>query len=728
MGENEELMTRALHHKPKVSVVMATFNAQTYLKEAIESILNQTFRDFEFIIIDDGSTDTTIAIIQSYKDPRIKLYKRNHRGLIASLNEGIELSKGEYIARMDADDVSDSKRFELQVKFLDTHPDYALLGTTTQIIDTQGRTIAISAEPTKYSDILKGLLVRNVLAHGSTMTRKTVLEEQDGYDPKAIHAEDYDLWTRIVRRHKVSILPQVLFKWRLNPAGVSVTKSKVQRQTVERIRAREWKIYTKDRSFPKVDLREVWRARTREDPQDLLWRQRRGALSVVYSHLGRAFILHGKRIEAFSYALASVILDPKTVRNYFYLPMVFLPKSFLVPAENFFRPIKDYFASFWWKLRRLSMIGIPEGGVLFIRRGIYPGFDFPEVHQFAEEMVRNGKSVGVVCLKSSPAESSYEEINGVKVFRLAPNTRFYRWFFQFFLLLNLVGRRYDVIHVFWGKGLAFLPFFAHRSARKWLLDVRSGHIGGPFSTILNNGLIVADSYLFDWVITLDERLFQKLWRGSQKIRQKVRFVPMGVNGEIFRPSLDRSLARKAGIREGDFTLVYQGTLEKSRHLDHFLQGFALARRESPNLRLLVVGGGPNLPNLEKTAKDLGVGKNVTFVGRVPYTDVPKYISVGDAGVSYVPQLPMFFDQQVTKTLEYLACGRPVLGTKIPFNEDVVTSSLGVLTDDDPQSVAAGIGELVRRVKEGKIEVRHDIVEHLTWSSIVSEKLLPIYNS
>lgn len=171
-------------NRPKVSVVMATYNAREYLREAIESILNQTFKDFEFLIIDDGSTDDTVEIIKGYKDPRIVLCQRKHQGLIATLNYGIKVARGKYIARMDADDISEPKRFELEVRFLDGHQDYALVGTTTQIIDLQGRTLDVSAEPLHHEEIVRGLLVRNVLAHGSVMMRKDVVRKVGDTIPK----------------------------------------------------------------------------------------------------------------------------------------------------------------------------------------------------------------------------------------------------------------------------------------------------------------------------------------------------------------------------------------------------------------------------------------------------------------------------------------------------------------------------------------------------------------
>lgn len=715
---------------PKVSVVMATFNAREYLREAIESILNQTFKDFEFLIIDDGSTDDTVEIIKSYSDPRIVFHQRTHQGLISTLNYGIKVAEGEYVARMDADDISEPKRFELEVKFLDGHPDHALVGTTTQVIDTAGRTITVSVEPLRHSDLVLGLLVRNVFAHGSVMIRRHALTKVGGYSSDAIHAEDYDLWTRIAQYYKVANLPQPLFKWRLNPCGVSVTRSKIQRETVERIKTREWKSYLNKHPIPTVSFKEILSGRNYHDQADPFWRERLSSISLIYSRLGRSLLISGYRRRAVRSILASIILSPTKISNYFYFLMVFLPVRLLVPAENALRPLKERLESAWWsflgRFRRLGAVDLPKGGILFVRRGIYPGFDFPEAHQLGEELVRLGKGVGVVCLKTG-SEPLYEVKNGVKVFRLAPNATFFRWIFPFLLLLNLLRRDYDVIHVFWGKGLSLLPIFVRGSAKKWVLDVRSGNIGGFFSSLLNNGLMVLDSYLFDHVITLDQRLFHKLWGNFPKPRD-LHFVPMGVNERVFSPRSSGPLARELGIGKGDFVLVYQGTLDKFRRLDWFLQGFAAAAAQVPKLKFLVVGDGLNRDRLEEEAQRLGIAEKVIFVGRVPYQEVSKYISVGRVGVSYVPQTKPFLNQQVTKTLEYFACGKPVLATRLPFHKDLVKPSWGVLIDDDPRAVEKGILKLVRLERKGKLKVSRSVVRDLTWSALVRQRLLPIYES
>lgn len=200
---------------PKVSVVMSVYNAEKYLREAIESILNQTFKDFEFIIIDDASTDNSLKIIESYKDPRIVMLKNEKNiGLTKSLNRGLKIAKGEYIARMDADDVSLPTRLQKQCSFLDKNSNCAVCGTFVFLIDSQSNIIGKSVKPIKSKDISKELQFNNCLTHGSVMMRKTVLEMVGFYDEEIKRAQDYDLWVRISEIFEIRNLPKFLYCWR----------------------------------------------------------------------------------------------------------------------------------------------------------------------------------------------------------------------------------------------------------------------------------------------------------------------------------------------------------------------------------------------------------------------------------------------------------------------------------------------------------------------------------
>jgi len=208
---------------PLVSVVMPVYNADEYLGEAINSILNQTFRDFEFIIICDDPSNKTREIINLFQnsDDRIKVIYQKKEDLVSALNKGISIAKGKYIARMDADDISDTSRFEKQVNFLEMHPDVGVIGTYMKEIDENGNPNPLSTfEPPKEHDLIAWHMLFEccVIAHPTVMVRRTLFDRIGGYNPHFIHVEDAELWSRLVFITQFSNLPEFLFyrRWHKN--------------------------------------------------------------------------------------------------------------------------------------------------------------------------------------------------------------------------------------------------------------------------------------------------------------------------------------------------------------------------------------------------------------------------------------------------------------------------------------------------------------------------------
>lgn len=217
-------------NRPLISVVMCAYNAQAFLREAVDSILNQTFSNFEFIIVDDGSTDNTTAILDEAQnnDRRVRVVHATHAGLIASLNRGCALAQGEYIARMDADDIAHRERLTLQAAFMETHPEVAVLGAAVELIDAAGKPLAVSKNETADADIKRELLKRCPIWHPTVLMRRSALEAASGYRPILVDAEDYDLWLRISERFQLANLEQVLLQYRLHSNQISVRKRKTQ--------------------------------------------------------------------------------------------------------------------------------------------------------------------------------------------------------------------------------------------------------------------------------------------------------------------------------------------------------------------------------------------------------------------------------------------------------------------------------------------------------------------
>jgi glycosyltransferase involved in cell wall biosynthesis len=219
---------------PGVSVVMAAYNSAHTVQAAIDSILSQSYADFEFIIIDDGSTDETPDILRTNTDPRIILLPNEQNiGLTRSLNRGLDASRGEYIARMDADDISLPHRLERQIQYMTEHPEIGVLGTNMLFVDEEGQVLH-DGRPL-YQDFLTPgyikwlLLWLNPIPHPTVMIHRVVLQETGfKYDPAFKTSQDYALWCRLARFTSLAVLPDVCLHYRLLPTSVTRKQSTQQ--------------------------------------------------------------------------------------------------------------------------------------------------------------------------------------------------------------------------------------------------------------------------------------------------------------------------------------------------------------------------------------------------------------------------------------------------------------------------------------------------------------------
>lgn len=205
-------------NKPLVSVVMPAFNVEKYIREAIESIRNQTLKDFELIIINDASTDKTLSIVKSYvkKDPRIRLLKNSKNLQIAtSLNKGIKYAGSNIIARMDPDDISYPDRLKIQYEYLKNHPKIAVVGADMIIISQDGKIVSKREYPTTSQELKKVMFRYSPFAHPVVMFRKDIFERLGGYDIKMVPCEDINLWFQIGVKHEFASIPKTLLKYRM---------------------------------------------------------------------------------------------------------------------------------------------------------------------------------------------------------------------------------------------------------------------------------------------------------------------------------------------------------------------------------------------------------------------------------------------------------------------------------------------------------------------------------
>lgn len=225
---------------PAVSVVMTVYNTQRYVAEAVDSVLGQTFGDFEFVVIDDGSTDRSPAILRDYaaRDRRIRLVSRPNTGIVAAANEGIGLARGRYVARMDSDDVCVPTRFEAQVRYLDAHPECVLVGSRVTVVDPYGSPVFDSGQKLTHEEIDAELLGSGggwAIVQPSAMMRADAVHNVGGYRGRHNVSEDQDLFLRLAEVGRVANLPEPLLLYRRHYKSVMHTQWRQREEVKERI-------------------------------------------------------------------------------------------------------------------------------------------------------------------------------------------------------------------------------------------------------------------------------------------------------------------------------------------------------------------------------------------------------------------------------------------------------------------------------------------------------------
>ena len=209
--------------KPAITVLMPAYNVEKYIEEAITSVLQQTFSDFELVIVNDGSTDMTENIIKVFNDPRIILINQPNQGVAAALNKGLKIAKGDYIARFDADDICMPKRFSIQLGFLLNHPDYIIIGSDVDYIDMHNEFV-FSYTSSYYTneEIQLNKLKTCPFIHSNVLFRKDAVINVGGYNIHAHTFEDHLLWQKILATGKGCNLSEKLLKVRLNPNSITI--------------------------------------------------------------------------------------------------------------------------------------------------------------------------------------------------------------------------------------------------------------------------------------------------------------------------------------------------------------------------------------------------------------------------------------------------------------------------------------------------------------------------
>jgi len=218
-----------------VSVVLPVYNGARYLPAAIASILDQTHRDLELIVIDDGSTDTSRSVAEGYaaRDARVRVVSRGNRGLVATLNEGLELARAEFVARMDADDIAEPLRFERQVAYLEAHANCVALGTRVLLIDPDGDALMEMIDHREHAAIDQAHLAGGAsqICHPSVMMRRSAVARVGGYRERYNTAEDLDLFLRLAEVGELANLAEPLLRYRQHLGSIGYEKAVLQWET-----------------------------------------------------------------------------------------------------------------------------------------------------------------------------------------------------------------------------------------------------------------------------------------------------------------------------------------------------------------------------------------------------------------------------------------------------------------------------------------------------------------
>ncbi len=302
--------------KIPVTVLMPVYNGALHIKEAIDSVLAQTFTEFELLIVNDGSTDDTAAIVRQYSDPRIVLLERANGGVSAALNTGLAAARGKYIARFDADDVCYPVRLGVQVNFLESNPDYVMVGSDADYMTEEGEYIH-TFRNVGYTDadIRESLAIHCSFIHSSVMYRREVVLSLGGYEVKAHTFEDYFLWTKLIHQGKVCNLPQPLIKVRFNTASVTVDEK------------------DQDKEFQKLKKKALMCGEITDDEgrrinagvKRLTLRRKQGSYHRL---LAKKFLWNNyKPAKARSHIWLSVKVEPLRFTAYFLLLVSLLPQA-----------------------------------------------------------------------------------------------------------------------------------------------------------------------------------------------------------------------------------------------------------------------------------------------------------------------------------------------------------------------------------------------------------------
>gem|GEM_PF-1188047 len=672
----------------KVTVLMPVYNRERYLAEAINSILAQTFQDFEFLIIDDGSTDNSVNIIRTYSDSRIKLIIHEHnQGLITTLNEGIQLANAEYIARMDSDDISVSMRLQQQYNYLMVHTQAVAVGCDFAAIDLTGNVLYQQATPHGDMAIKRSLAVYNPLAHGSMMFRKTAVQAVGGYKEQAYLVEDYDLWARLATIGELASLPVNLYSWRVNPQGESVSKSNQQHSKAKEIQHRIWESFGEVGPAPYRVWSEIWNKTDKSDSDFFV------QLHLLFA---KAYCQQHKFIEFLQHVMVVLLVKPSFFVRYLFKKIQFLRTKRKNINKKILIVTPRYFPSF--------------GGLEEVARTT------------AQELLKQGYQVEIVTEKQAPQQLNQEVIDNIKVYRLGyfprgASLQLLR------LAIKLVG--FVLMHrkKYQGIIIRTLTWYAICfGILKWLklLKIKtfvSAEVGGQdseFNTIKHSRfkkiivwLLNHNDYL-NSICSENYQHYQQLGFTKNKLTQ----INNGIDITPYKTSHYPNTINN---------FLFIGRLVKTKGLYELLEAFKQLLDKYPNKKLYIGGDGEERSYIKKFIQQHNLTNNIIYQGYIDNKNKAKFFSQADCLV-----LPSYFEANPMAVIEATVYKKLIISTDV---SDIKAMYRNNIIYCEPKSVTSLYQAMVKVVIEynpttlnydhfiAQIDIRNTIKQMLNLFSV-----------
>ena len=614
---------------PKVSVIIPAYNGARYISEAIQSVINQVFKDYEIIVIDDGSTDNTKVILKEY-DSKIKCFHHSeNQGPSAARNTGIVNSKGEYLAFLDADDIWLSNKLESQLKMMGEFPETGLLGCGFYRLDDSGNIIEEIQGwvNSKRDDLLRELMIRNVISGSCSgvVIKRECFDKVGLFDEDLRGSEDRDMWFRIAKSCEIRFFKEPLVKIRDHRNS--------SHKDVDIMKTGQKKFYLKHRREVGMILR-------------------RKAYSSIYLDAAREYDEASKRFLAFVNAFKSLAIYPFKIYpkddKYQIIIKSFLP-LYLAKTIKEGRGKK---ISLKRKIKVMHImqtleIGGLENGVINLVNNVNPElFEFSIccIKKEGDLKERLKKEVKVLCLWKK---------EGFDILRI-------------FAMARLFSKeKPDIVHTHgWGGGL-FSGVLGARLAGVTIV------IHGEHGTLYvdKKRRILAQKFLFllvDRIITVSEDLKKQLIRYFKIEPEKVIAIINGVDTGKFQPNPSSALIkrRELNLKEDEFMVGSVGRLVSIKDYQTLLYAAKEVINRLPNVKFMLVGDGPLRRELENLAVTLEIDKNILILGS--RSDVAELINTMDLFV-----LTSLSEGLSNTILEAMAVGKPIIATDVGGNPEIV---------------------------------------------------------